>query len=113
MAEEQAGLRKEDLREWAPWTRLFTAFKVAMDPKKLLLAGAGILCMAFGWWLLAQVFYQLRPNPPVWDTEYQGRYKKSDDTPDKEEAWKAYKQDLNSWNLLYQLAGPVPSSIEQ
>jgi hypothetical protein len=116
MVEEQAGLRKEDIREWAPWTRIFTAFKVAMDPKKLLLAAAGILCMAFGWWLLAQVFFQLRPNPPIWDADYYSKFKTSEDKIDKETkeiAWKAYKQDLNSWNLLYQLAGPVPSSLDK
>ena len=38
-----------------------------MDPKKLLLAAAGILVMAFGWWLLAAVFFGAAGNKPDWN----------------------------------------------
>ena len=38
MAEDPIGQRKEMK---APWTKIFTAFKVALDLKKLLLAAAG------------------------------------------------------------------------
>ena len=57
MAEDQSGLKKDYLRDLAPWTKLFSAFKVAMDPKKLLLAGAGIFAMAVGWWMLAAIYF--------------------------------------------------------
>ena len=46
MAEDQGGMRKDYLKELAPWTTLFSAFKVALDPKKLVLAGAGLLMLA-------------------------------------------------------------------
>src|SRR5437660_3115723 len=60
MAEDHIGQRTETK---APWTKIFTAFKVALDPKKLLLAAAGILAMAAGWWLLAAAFYAPRALP--------------------------------------------------
>ena len=53
MAEDQVGMRKDVLQQLAPWTKLFSAFKVALDPKKLLLAGAGILVMQLGWWFIS------------------------------------------------------------
>lgn len=109
MAEEQVGLRREDLRDWAPWTRIFTAFKVALDPKKLLLAAAGILCMAAGWWLLSMLFFSFNSTPPNW-----GDYRDSEYYKDREEdAWKAYKGSLNRWNFLYGMAGPVPESRDK
>ncbi|MGE0529030.1 MAG: hypothetical protein AB7P49_18375 [Bdellovibrionales bacterium] len=109
MAEEQVGLRKEDLRDWAPWTKIFTAFKVALDPKKLILAGGGILLMALGWWLLAIIFFAPRSTPPQWH-----KYSTNDAYKDDQDAaWKAFKQDLKSWNLIYKLAGDVPSSPEK
>ncbi len=54
MAEDSIGQRKEAA---APWTKIFSSFKVALDFKKLLLAACGILAMAAGWWLLAAIFY--------------------------------------------------------
>jgi hypothetical protein len=44
MAEDQG--QRKDLWMTAPWLKLFGAFKVALDPKKLLLAGAGIFVMS-------------------------------------------------------------------
>lgn len=106
MADEQIGLRKEDLRDWAPWTKLFSGFRVAMDPKKLILAAAGILTMSLGWWLLSLLFFNMRAQPD-W-SKYQADYEK-----DKQQlAWNNFKSDLNSWNLLYHLAGPVPANRE-
>ena len=70
MAEDQAGLRKDPLKELAPWSRLFSAFKIALDPKKLLLAAAGILTMALGWYVLAVVFFAFAGKPPSWRNDY-------------------------------------------
>ena len=67
MAEDQVGMRKDVLQQLAPWTKLFSAFKVALDPKKLLLAGAGILVMQLGWWVLAMVYFGFGSDkPPDW-----------------------------------------------
>ena len=39
-----------------PWTVLFRGFQVAIDPRKLLLAAAGILVMMAGWQMLTWIF---------------------------------------------------------
>ena len=57
MAEDKFEQREVNYRQWLPWTQIFRGFSVARDPKKLLLAAAGIVVMAFGWWLLATIFY--------------------------------------------------------
>lgn len=104
MAEDQVGLRKDNLRELPGWTKLFTGFKVALDPKKLLLAAAGILVMSVGWWLLSALFFSFNRTPPTWDpTQYD----------DKTEGWKEFKRARSRWNLLYEMAGPVPDSLAE
>jgi hypothetical protein len=101
MAEDQVGMRKDVLQQLAPWTRLFSGFKVALDPKKLLLAGAGILTMQIGWWILAAIFFGFGSTPPKW---------KSGDYPaSNQDAWKDFKRDRQRWNLLYEMAG-TPST---
>jgi hypothetical protein len=69
MAEDQVGTRKDHLRETFVWTRLFGTFKVALDPKKLLLAAAGIVMMAMGWWILSALFFVARSEPSPNDDE--------------------------------------------
>ena len=56
MAEEKVEPRETSWRQLLPWTELFRGFQVALDLNKLALAAAGILVMAFGWWLLAVLF---------------------------------------------------------
>jgi hypothetical protein len=63
MAEDQVGPRKDSLRDYFLWTRIFHTFKVALDPKKLLLAAGGIVVMALGWWFLSWAFYNSRGVP--------------------------------------------------
>src|SRR6266404_5255786 len=70
MAEDQVGTRKDHLRETGFWTKIFGTFKVALDPKKLLLAAAGIVVMAIGWWLLSVAFYETRSRPQQEDKKY-------------------------------------------
>ena len=67
MAEEKIEARDINIRQVLPWTELFRSFQVALDPKKLLLAAAGILAMAFGWWLLAVIFGS--QAKPQWGTQ--------------------------------------------
>ncbi len=107
MAEEQVGVRRDHPREQPSWMKLFTAFKVALDPKKLLLAAAGILVMSFCWWLLSALFFATfgSDRPPQW---------KDEGTEATEQArWNDFKQERNRWNLRYKMAGPVPSSIKE
>src|SRR5205085_464890 len=89
----------------APWTKIFTAFKVALDVKKLLLAAGGILAMAAGWWLLAVIFYSMRSMPEAKD------YVAS--AADKEEGFKEFKVARKRWNLLYELAGPPTTDLKE
>src|SRR6516165_6596778 len=63
MAAEKVELREVNLRHWFPWTELFRGFQVALDPKKLLLAAAGLVVMALGWWVLALIFFFSRDKP--------------------------------------------------
>lgn len=96
MAQEHAGPPQR-----APWTRVFTAFKVAFDFKKLLLAAVGIFAMALGWLVLSWVFYKIR-GEPQWK-DFAG-----DDNVSKEvrEAnWRRFKARRESFNLLHELAG--------
>src|SRR5262245_33552606 len=107
MAEDQVGLGKEQVREPAPWTKIFTGFRVAADPKKLLLAAAGILVMALGWWILAAFFYTFyRDKVPQWK-DYESQVGANKRFEDNDKAFEAYKQDLSNWNLMHKLAGPA------
>jgi hypothetical protein len=115
MAEDKLETREIDFRQWLPWTQIFRGFWVAIDPKKLLLAAAGILVMACGWWLLATIFYNLKTKP-VWPTQYSGstayQPKEGDPRAPEEVAFEAFRKDRNKWNLLYEAAGPEPQKIE-
>jgi hypothetical protein len=59
MADERLEGREFNWRRALPFTELFRAFPVALDPKKLLVAAAGVLVMSLGWWLLSAIFYPL------------------------------------------------------
>src|SRR5262245_47286842 len=67
MAEERIGAPESEARTYWAWTELFRTFQVALDPKKLLLAAAGILVMYFGWWVLALIFFHSRAEPQQGD----------------------------------------------
>ena len=53
MADDRAETHEINFRQWLPWTQIFRGFWIALDHKKLLLAAAGILVMAIGWYFLA------------------------------------------------------------
>jgi hypothetical protein len=78
---------------------LFTAFRIALDLKKLLLAGGGLVGTAIGWWIFAALFYSTA-SMPQWD-HYSA-------ATDKKEAWQTFKRDRARWNLLHEMAGTIP-----
>ena len=91
---------------------LFRGFQVALDPKKLLLAAAGILTMAVVWWLLALVFYAPQNKRPMPSDFLASNYPAKEGTDAKEaeaqsqrDAWKAFKDAHRKWNLLHRAAG--------
>jgi hypothetical protein len=98
MAEEQVGPRP------AAWTKIFTGFKVALDLKKLLLAAAGVLTTAIGWWFLSIIAYGFPglSNMPEWKEEGE----------DRTAAFKSFLARRKAWNLLHELAGDVPMRVE-
>lgn len=98
MAEEKVEVRDINFRQVLPWTELFRGFQVALDPKKLVLAAAGILFMAVGWWLLGLIFYT-QPRPK-WE-EFQSQYP----AEKREEAYKQFKDDRLKWDILHGAAG--------
>jgi hypothetical protein len=54
-----------------PWMDIFRCFQVAIDPRKLLVAAAGILTMSFGWYVLSACFYYKAPDPN--ETKYSNK----------------------------------------
>ncbi len=95
MAQEPSGAPAR-----APWTKIFTAFKVALDMKKLLLAAAGIFLTWAGWALIGWTFYGMH-SFPVYVVDL--KKEKSEDVQKTE--WAHFKAKRASWNLLHELAG--------
>jgi hypothetical protein len=111
MVDDPVGLRNTQPRELPLWIKLFSGFKVALDPKKLLLAAAGIVVMSIGWWLLSVLFFSMRGGlPPQWSDYSNNPNKARGETPQekKETAWRTFRHDRRSWNLLYAMAAPLP-----
>jgi hypothetical protein len=114
MAEERTESREFSVRQFMPWTHIFRGFRIAMNPKCLLLAAAGILVMACGWWLLAIVFSGVR-SKPVWPTDYQEvdyQPGAGENITAREKAWNAFKLDRSRWSLLYEAAGRTPEKYD-
>ena len=92
MAEEKVEPRETSWRQLLPWTELFRGFQVALDLNKLALAAAGILAMAFGWWLLALLFTAGESKaPPTFSGDAN--------------AWAQFRQDRDHWTLMHKAAG--------
>ncbi len=104
-------------RKPADWTEIFRGFQVALDPRKLLVAAAGVLAMSLGWYALSAIFEKSKPDAKA--VEYQSAEvakkfkdkKKADGTDYTEqdfnlEADKLLKRDLAEWQVNYDLAGP-------
>src|SRR5262245_42067316 len=107
MAEDQAGVRRDQLHTAFLWTKLFGAFRVALDFKKLLLAAAGILVMSFGWWLLSVIFWAPRSEPKKED--YKAVISENDSAEERKakelQADSDYQEAKRKWDLLKKTAG--------
>ncbi|MHB1423057.1 MAG: hypothetical protein ACYC3I_07660 [Gemmataceae bacterium] len=101
MAEDKIDGREVTWRQLLPWTELFRGFQVAFDLNKMLLAAAGIVVMAFGWWLLALIFAaKFSVAPPGWPEQRLAIY-----GDDKQKAWAEFRHERDEWNLMYESAG--------
>jgi hypothetical protein len=103
-------------REGWLFPHIFRTFRVALDPKKLLLAAAGIVTMALGWWLLSVVFYSAKskpvlpaaPNAADVEREYPNKSATEREQIVKEKTLKRnreYNEDCDRWLELHYLAG--------
>src|SRR5947199_7768957 len=114
MAEDRTESRELNLRQFMPWTHIFRGFRIALNPKSLLLAAAGILLMAVGWWLLAVIFSGIR-SKPIWPSDYStADYQPAtgEIISPEDKAWEAFKTDRSRWSLLYEAAGRVPDKLD-
>lgn len=93
----------------ASWTKVFGTFLVALDPFKLLVAAAGILATAVGWWLLSIIFYNSWTVPNIEDFKARARKDTSLATEEDRDraAQRDYARALDSWALMHELAGPT------
>jgi hypothetical protein len=119
MAEEKVEVRDINFRQVLPWTELFRGFQVALDAKKLLLAAAGILAMAIGWWVWSWIFFSTQKQPRWEDHDYKeialrpsraedasDEARKSAETRQNQEAWNSFKENRRKWNILHAAAAP-------
>ncbi|MFO0848612.1 MAG: hypothetical protein U0871_08665 [Gemmataceae bacterium] len=105
---------------WSDLSQLFRTFQVALDPRKVAVAAAGVLATALGWFLLSYVFYGMVGAKPerADDTRY-GNSVVRKQLPDKKADGKDYSEedlraegdrvflkDFNQWKVAHDLAGP-------
>jgi hypothetical protein len=101
MAEEQVEPRETNWRHLLPWTELFRGFQVALDLNKLVLAAAGIVVMAVGWWLLALLFRAGETAAAPQKPEFYA----SRNNGDEAKGWEQFRQERDHWNLMHETAG--------
>lgn len=121
MADERSGTRDFEARKssdgidffksFFAWTALLRTFLVALDPFKLIVAAAGILATALGWWLLSYVFFNSWTEPKSEEAELKDRkngYIK--DGMDEEKALTRataeYTVEARRYETMRRLAGP-------
>jgi hypothetical protein len=97
MAEDRFSSPPSPREAWM-FTHLFRTFRVALDPRKLLFAAAGILTMSVGWWLISVVAYGLYEQP-----------KKSNyvavEADEVAERDRKFNEDTDLWLQFHRLAG--------
>jgi hypothetical protein len=124
MAEDRFATPAAPREAWL-FTHLFRTFRVALDPRKLLLAAAGILVMSFGWWLISILAYQMYSQPRAAD--FQARpvadFERKDPGHDKEyyerlrateeaERNREFNENSDFWLQLHRLAGSGYAKVE-
>jgi hypothetical protein len=109
MAEERGGASPAWRSQPASWTKLFGTFLVALDPFKLLVAAAGILVTALGWWLISLIFYSAWTTPKLSDFEAKAKKESSLESEADRANWaqERYTRALDTWALMHELAGPT------
>lgn len=116
MAEEKVEVRDVNFRQILPWTEIFRGFQVALDPKKMALAAAGVVVMSLGWWVLSLLFVpgeKPQRDPEAVEARLQAIREKHGSEPDLDarlaEAQRRYDDEyqasVKQWELLRRTAG--------
>ncbi len=66
MSDERGEMRESTSPTRRPWTEVFRAFQIALDPSKLILATAAVVVLWLGWWILGLVFGQSDSAYSTW-----------------------------------------------
>ena len=116
MADERGATREFDTRKKLSWTELLRTFLIALDPFKLLVAAAGILATALGWWLISVTFFGAwtekdLKNPDSRTNEIkdrkEGYIKDGKDQKDAEtRAATEYDAEAKRYEYMAKMAGP-------
>ncbi len=100
------------------WADTFRVFQVALDPRKLVVAAAGILVMAVGWHLISRAFWTDTPPRPddaaysntavqkKWEGRKRDDGKEYDEADLRAEGARLYEHDLDTYRVWAGLAGP-------
>lgn len=106
MADGQTGAT----RPWM-WLELFRTFQVALDPKKLVLAAAGLLVSAAGTTVLSVVFFSMK-SEPLQASYSVDTYLKRGDSEEvaRRKVKEAFEHDLACYQFTKSLAGPKDSA---
>lgn len=102
------------------WREIFRCFQIALDPRKLVVAAAGIVTMSAVWWLLSVIFFNLASKPDRNAELYSNariqqelgdRLKPGTNEPYREDDLRRigderYQADQARWLILEELAGP-------
>jgi hypothetical protein len=106
-----------------PWMDIFRCFQVALDPRKLLVAAAGILTMSLGWYVLSAMFYYKAPDRSEQQysngtilKDYEGKKKPGTEqnyteTDATEIGNQKFAADYAQWLVLADLAGPYGQTV--
>jgi len=104
-------------RKFFLWTEIFRTFQVALDPKKLVVAAAGILAMSLGWFVLSHVFHTSRPDRND-ESVYGAKVVQDAVGPTRSdgveytaaeivlEGDRRFLKDMEAWKVLDGMAGP-------
>jgi hypothetical protein len=85
-------------RETWQFTNLFRTARVAMDPRKLLFAAAGLLTMSIGWYGISWIAYSIYSQPKKADYT-------ATDAAEEAEQHRKFNEDTDFWLQFHRLAG--------
>jgi len=107
MDEKSAGLQSINYRQVFPWMHLFRAFRIAVDIRKMMLAGAALVVLAMGNWAFTELPFAPSPDDSgkvfwPWQESLPSRYGTALEDPQM-------RRGLTNWRVLVK---PLESVVE-